>query len=112
MELVAEVVPSFIVWRAHERACFDGETSCRTPRKGVLRAQRDGRAAPLRGWLFRMRTTPPWIFLRRYERKNVDWLPDVPTLANQRTRVPTLPLVERIGQASSRCPLFRQQPSC
>lgn len=80
MELVAEVRPELHRYCARMTGnVFDGEDIVQdTLAKAYFALCEMGEPPPLRGWLFRIAHNTAMDFLRRYERKHVDLVADVP----------------------------------
>jgi RNA polymerase sigma-70 factor (ECF subfamily) len=96
MELVAEVRPELHRYCARMTGnVFDGEDIVQdTLAKAYFALSEMGEPPPLRGWLFRIAHNTAMDFLRRYERKHVDLVADVPDVAEPEERGPDPALVE------------------
>src|SRR5258707_2088006 len=96
MELVAEVRPELHRYCARMAGnVFDGEDIVQdTLAKAHFALSEMGQPPPLRGWLFRIAHNTAIDFLRRYERKNVDLVADVPYVGESEDRGPDPALVE------------------
>ena len=96
MELVAEVRPELHRYCARMTGnVFDGEDIVQdTLAKAYFALSEMGEPPPLRGWLFRIAHNTAIDFLRRYERKNVDLVADVPDVGESEDYGPDPALVE------------------
>ena len=96
MELVAEVRPELHRYCARMTGnVFDGEDIVQdTLAKAHFALSEMGEPPPLRGWLFRIAHNTAMDFLRRYERRNVDLVADVPDVGESEDRGPDPTLVE------------------
>jgi len=96
MELVAEVRPELHRYCARMAGnVFDGEDIVQdTLAKAYFALSEMGEPPPLRGWLFRIAHNTAIDFLRRYERKNVDLVADVPDVGESEDTGPDPALVE------------------
>jgi RNA polymerase sigma-70 factor (ECF subfamily) len=96
MELVAEVRPELHRYCARMTgSVFDGEDVVQeTFAKAYFALAEMGEPPPLRGWLFRIAHNTAMDFLRRYERKHVDLVADVPDVAEPMEAGPDPALVE------------------
>jgi RNA polymerase sigma-70 factor (ECF subfamily) len=96
MELVGEVRPELHRYCARMTGnVFDGEDVVQdTLAKAYFALSEMGEPPPLRGWLFRIAHNTAMDFLRRYERKNVDLVADVPDGAEPEEAGPDPALVE------------------
>jgi RNA polymerase sigma-70 factor (ECF subfamily) len=96
MELVAEVRPELHRYCARMTGnVFDGEDIVQdTLAKAYFALSEMGEPPPLRGWLFRIAHNTAMDFLRRYERKNVDLVADVPDVGESEDEGPDPALVE------------------
>lgn len=96
MELVAEVRPELHRYCARMTGnVFDGEDIVQeTLAKAYFALSEMGEPPPLRGWLFRIAHNAAMDFLRRYERKNVDLVADLPDVGEPEDRGPDSALVE------------------
>jgi RNA polymerase sigma-70 factor, ECF subfamily len=96
MELVAEVRPELHRYCARMTGnVFDGEDIVQdTLAKAYFALSEMGEPPPLRGWLFRIAHNTAIDFLRRYERKNVDLVADVPDVGESEDTGPDPALVE------------------
>ena len=96
MELVAEVRPELHRYCARMTGnVFDGEDIVQdTLAKAYFALSEMGEPPPLRGWLFRIAHNTAMDFLRRYERKNVELVADVPDVGESVDMGPDPALVE------------------
>jgi len=96
MELVAEVRPELHRYCARMTGnVFDGEDIVQdTLAKAHFALSEMGEPPPLRGWLFRIAHNTAMDFLRRYERKHVDLVADVPDVGESEDTGPDPALVE------------------
>ena len=96
MELVAEVRPELHRYCARMTGnVFDGEDVVQdTLAKAYFALSEMGEPPPLRAWLFRIAHNTAMDFLRRYERKHVDLVADVPDVAEPEETGPDPALVE------------------
>src|SRR5882724_4392350 len=96
MELVAEVRPELHRYCARMTGnVFDGEDVVQdTLAKAYFALSEMGEPPPLRGWLFRIAHNTAMDFLRRYERKHVELVADVPDVAEPEEAGPDPLLVE------------------
>src|ERR1041384_6230400 len=95
MELVAEVRPELHRYCARMAGnVFDGEDIVQdTLAKAYFALSEMAEPPPLRPWLFRIAHNTPLDFLRRYDRKNVDVVAEVPERDDDE-RAPDPALVE------------------
>jgi RNA polymerase sigma factor (sigma-70 family) len=96
MELVAEVRPELHRYCARMTGnVFDGEDIVQDAlAKAYFALSEMGEPPPLRPWLFRIAHNTAMDFLRRYERRNVDLVADVPDVAESVDMGPDPALVE------------------
>jgi RNA polymerase sigma factor (sigma-70 family) len=96
MELVAEVRPELHRYCARMTGnVFDGEDIVQeTLAKAYFALSEMGEPPALRGWLFRIAHNSAMDFLRRYERKNVDLVAEVPEVGDSEDQGPDPALVE------------------
>ena len=96
LELVAEVRPELHRYCARMTGnVFDGEDIVQDAlAKAYFALSEMGEPPPLRGWLFRIAHNAAMDFLRRYERKNVDLVADLPDVGEPEDRGPDSALVE------------------
>jgi RNA polymerase sigma factor (sigma-70 family) len=96
MELVADVRPELHRYCARMTGnVFDGEDIVQdTLAKAYFTLSEMGEPPPLRGWLFRIAHNTAMDFLRRYERKKVDLVADVPDVGEPEDQGPDPALVE------------------
>lgn len=96
MDLVAEVRPELHRYCARMTGnVFDGEDVVQdTLAKAYFALSQMSDPPPLRYWLFRIAHNTAMDFLRRYERKNVDLVPDAPEVAEAPEAGPDPALVE------------------
>jgi RNA polymerase sigma factor (sigma-70 family) len=96
MELVAEVRPELHRYCARMTGnVFDGEDIVQdTLAKAHFALSEMGEPPPLRAWLFRIAHNTAMDFLRRYERKNVDLVADVPDVGESADMGPDPALVD------------------
>ncbi len=96
MELVAELRPELHRYCARMTGnVFDGEDVVQdTLAKAYFALSQMAEPPPLRYWLFRIAYNTAMDFLRRYERKNVDIVSDVPDVAEVAEEGPDPALVE------------------
>jgi RNA polymerase sigma-70 factor (ECF subfamily) len=96
MELVAEVRPELHRYCARMTGnVFDGEDVVQdTLAKAYFALSEMGEPPALRGWLFRIAHNSAMDFLRRYERKNVDLVAEVPDVGESEEQGPDPTLVE------------------
>jgi RNA polymerase sigma-70 factor (ECF subfamily) len=96
MELVAEVRPELHRYCARMTGnVFDGEDIVQeTLAKAYFALSEMGEPPALRGWLFRIAHNSAMDFLRRYERKNVELVAEVPDVGESEEQGPDPALVE------------------
>ena len=96
MELVSEIRPELHRYCARMTGnVFDGEDIVQeTLAKGYFALSEMGEPPALRGWLFRIAHNSAMDFLRRYERKNVDLVAEVPDVGESEEQGPDPALVE------------------
>jgi RNA polymerase sigma factor (sigma-70 family) len=96
MDLVAEIRPELHRYCARMTGnVFDGEDVVQdTLAKAYFALSQMDEPPPLRYWLFRIAHNTAMDFLRRYERKNVDLVADVPEVTGSVEQGPDPALVE------------------
>ena len=96
LELVAEVRPELHRYCARMTGnVFDGEDIVQdTLAKAYFALSEMGEPPPLRGWLFRIAHNTAMDFLRRFERKNVDLVAEVPDVGESEENGPDPALIE------------------
>lgn len=96
MDLVAEIRPELHRYCARMAGnVFDGEDIVQdTLAKAYFALSEMGEPPPLRPWLFRIAHNTAMDLLRRYDRKNVDLVADVPDAGAPEERAPDPELVE------------------
>ncbi len=96
MDLVAEIRPELHRYCARMAGnVFDGEDVVQdTLAKAYFALSQMDEPPPLRYWLFRIAHNTAMDFLRRYERRNVDLVADVPDVAGTAEAGPDPALVE------------------
>src|SRR6266545_3930488 len=96
MELIAEVRPQLHRYCARMTGnVFDGEDVVQdTLAKAYFALSEMDEPPPLRYWLFRIAHNTAMDFLRRYERRNVELVPDVPDVAEPAETGPEPALLE------------------
>jgi len=96
LELVAEIRPELHRYCARMTgSLFDGEDIVQdTLAKACFALSEMGEPPPLRPWLFRIAHNTAMDFLRRFERKNVDLVAEVPDVGEHEENGPDPALVE------------------